>query len=182
MSWTYSWAKARKKNIDHTLLLARLNEWYVFEGSSLKWFSDYLSARSQSIKVQGVLSDGKILKYGVPQGSVLGPLLFSLYTLPLNNIIGAFPVTHKLYADDTQIYLSFTTDSCQDSICCLQSCLKAVQDWMYVNKLKLNPDKTEFLLIGTRVQRNKFKDIFPIELMGNNVNPAPSARKSWYRF
>ena len=162
--------------IDHTLLLNRLTQWYGFEGSSLNWFSSYLSNRTQSIKVQGVVSDGKILRYGVPQGSVLGPLLFSLYTLPLSHLIGNFPVIHKLYADDTQIYLSFTTDSCKASIVSLQNCLSAVQDWMFENKLKLNPEKTEFMLIGTRTQRNKFKDIFPIQLMGNNVSPASSAR------
>ena len=162
--------------IDHSMLAKRLSEWFGLSGSALNWIKCYLTNRSQHIKVNGTLSKEFSLKYGVPQGSVLGPLLFSMYTAPLSSLISQFPVQHKLYADDTQIYLSFTTSEFDSKINTLQNCLNAVQSWMFSSKLKLNPDKTEFLLIGNNVQRNKFSSKFPVALLGQNVNPADSAR------
>ena len=99
-----------------------------------------------------------------------------MYTLPLSTLIGKFSVSHRLYADDTQIYLSFSSCDSDTSISSLKRCLQAVQDWMYHNRLKLNPDKTEFLLIGNKVQRAKFSDMFPVDLMGSCVSPSSSAR------
>ena len=162
--------------IDHKLLITRLSKWYGINGRALMWFSSYLLARTQSVKVLGTLSEIKTLLHGVPQGSVLGPLLFSLYTLPLSSIIELYPLQHKLYADDTQIYISFTTGDYNSSIDSLKACLNAVNDWMFCNKLKLNPDKTEFLLIGNQIQRKKFSDKFPIEILGNKISPAKTAK------
>ena len=168
--------------IDHKILLQRLERWYGFTGNIIKWFSSYLSNRRQSVKVKGSLSHFKELIYGVPQGSVLGPLLFSMYTRPLSKVISSFAVAHKLYADDTQIYLSFSAKDRQSSINTLQAFLNAVQNWMFANKLKLNPDKTEFLLVGSEQQRQKHMDTFPDDLMGNKVNPAKSARNLGVNF
>ena len=107
---------------------------------------------------------------------MLGPLLFSMFTSPLSSLIGNFPVSHKLYADDTQIYFSFSSSSFDKGLKGLQQCLDAVQGWMSANKLKLNPDKTEFLLLGNVQQRKKFVSKFPVKLMGEDMVPASSAR------
>ena len=93
--------------IDHDLLLSRLTEWFGIDGVVLQWVRFYLTGRSQLVKVNGVLSTPQLLLCGVPQGSVLGPLLFTMYTTPLSSIITAFGLKHHFYADATQIYTSF---------------------------------------------------------------------------
>ena len=97
--------------IDHDLLLlSRLTESFGIDGVVLQWVRSYLTGRSQLVKVNGVLSTPQLLLCGVPQGSVLGPLLFTMYTTPLSSIITAFGLKHYLYADDTQIYTSFVAE------------------------------------------------------------------------
>ena len=91
--------------IDHSILLNRLRKCFGISDVVYKWLKSYLSDRTQVIKLGNTHSDPQLLSFGVPQGSVLGPLLFSLYTTPLSQIIGKYQnVQHHLYADDTQIY------------------------------------------------------------------------------
>ena len=84
---------------------------------------------------------------GVPQGSVLGPILFIRYTQPLTSVIFKHPVSHMLYADDTQVYKSFDLDDCLSSIHCVEKCVSDVKAWMTSNKLQMNEDKTVVLLV-----------------------------------
>ena len=95
--------------IDQLFLVNRLTKWCGVRDTALRWFSSYLSGRSQSVKINESLSKSTGLECGVPQGSVLGPILLSLYTAPLSKIIGTFSIVkHLLYADDTLIYISIT--------------------------------------------------------------------------
>ena len=141
--------------IDHTILLRRLDDWFGVTGKTLNWFKSYLTGTCQRIKLGDCLSSKANLKFGVPQGSVLGPLLFTLCTTPLSSMIFEHAIPHHLYADDRQLYVSFASGDSPAAMNDLQSCLASVQSWMSTNKLKLNPDKTEFLLIGNERQWSK---------------------------
>ena len=108
---------------------------------------------------------------------MLGPLLFIIYTTPLNSVLSkAKEIKHHLYADDTRVHNSFNTSSFKKSTQNVQNSLVSVQHWMYKNKLKLNPDKTEFLLIGNKCHRKNFTSTFPIDILGNQISPKPTAR------
>ena len=95
--------------IDHDRLLDSLSSWFGVSGLVLDWFMSYLSDHVQCIKIGSILSDAKKLLYGVPQGSVLRPILFSFYTTPLSKVIENHPgISFQFYADDTQLYVHLT--------------------------------------------------------------------------
>ena len=96
--------------VDHCILIDRLNSLVGISGSALDWFTSYLSDRSFSVSTGSFMSDSVPLSCGVPQGSVLGPLLFSLYMLPLGKIISSFKTVSYCYADDIQLFISFSPD------------------------------------------------------------------------
>ena len=114
------------------------------------------------MSVNGCSSETVELKCGIPQGSVLGPKLFSIYTSPLYEIIEHHGMKYHLYADDTQIYLFFKPgDILVESIAYarLQQCLYDIKVWMFENKLKLNSDKTDYMVIGRRNLINKIENV-----------------------
>ena len=163
--------------IDHTILLDRLNVYYGLSELALGCFKSCLSGRTHSVKVGSTLSHPAALHYGVPQGSVLGPILFSLYTNPIGSIIHSHSsINYHFYTDDTQLYITLSPENFFHSIQKLKNCLNDIQNFMFANKLKLNPDKTEFILIGSRKNRNQLLPHIPINILGNQVSPAQSVR------
>ena len=99
--------------IRYKILLHRLQSRFGTKGKTLSWLQSYLTDRSQSVQIDGFTSSVRPLRFGVPQGSVLGPLLYLLYTAPLGNVIGWHDMDSHLDADDTQLY---TTFSCDDKV------------------------------------------------------------------
>ena len=161
--------------IDHSTLLSCLRNWFGVGGSVLKSFTSYLTDHYQYIKIGSTLSDVCKLLFGVPQGSVLGPLLFSLYTRPLSLIISKHKgIKFHFYADDSQVYIHLSQKNESAAFKKLNRCLDGVKEWMSTSKLKLNPDKTEFIIFGSKRQRDKLKACFPIDILGNSLFLCPS--------
>ena len=135
--------------VDHRIMTERLRQYVGVSGSALDWFSSYLTDRSFSVSLGPYTSESASLSCGVPQGSVLGPILFALYMLPLGQVISKFSdVSYHCYADDIQLYVSFKPDN-PDKLSVLHNCLTAIKDWMSNNYLQLNTDKTEVLIIAS---------------------------------
>jgi hypothetical protein len=171
--------------IDHSILLERLSSWFGFRGKVLSWFSSYLQDRTFSVLCSGIKSSSTGLLTGVPQGSVLGPILFILYTTPLSFLISQpdnhtkpcdMPVNHHLYADDTQLYISFRPINFSDAQSSLQNKIALISSWMASNFLSLNPSKTEFLLIGLPQQLAKIHQPALVLPDNNTVTPVTTAR------
>ena len=133
--------------IDHSILLSRLELRYGITSVVLEWFRSYLYGRVQRINIDDSFSPPHPLTTGVPQGSVLGPLLFSLYVQPLGGIIREHSIQFHHYADDLQLYAHFDLNksSLESTISRMQDCIGNVQLWLSNNKLKMNPDKTLFI-------------------------------------
>ena len=163
--------------IDHDILLSRLSSWFGLSNTVLFWFRSYLSCRTFSVSIDNSSSIPSKLLYGVPQGSVLGPILFILYTTPLSHLItSSSSVSHHLYADDTQLFTSFSAANCTSGLTSLESTISLVSSWMSANFLSLNPSKTEFILIGNSRQLSKTQNI-SLSLPNNvSVKPVSSAR------
>ena len=162
--------------IDHSILLQCLHRYFGISGPALRWFKSFLSDRYQSINISGTLSSPQHLPFGVPQGSVLGPVLFSFYTTSLSQVIANRNLSHHLYADDTQVYISLSQSNGQESLSTLSDCLTDILSWMESSKLKLNPDKTDLIIIGTKQQRNKVINHFPVKLLGSDTFPSDTVR------
>ncbi len=141
--------------IDHDILIDRLQNYTGIQGQALRWFRSYLSDRYYFVYLNGEASQLSPVKYGVPQGSVLGPLLFSLYMLPLGNIIRKYRISFYCYAEYTQLYISTKPDE-TSKLSKLKKCVKNVKDWMTNNFLLLNSDKADILLIGPKKQYSEY--------------------------
>jgi exonuclease III len=162
--------------IDHTILLTRLQHTFGISGTALSWFTSYLSDRKQTVLIKGTYSQPAHLTCGVPQGSVLGPVLFTLYTSPLSTIIKSHSLKHHFYADDTQLQDSDSPDNIQNLLTRTSDCYSDVKNWMTNNKLKLNDDKTESILISTR---QKLSQLPPLSLqLCNTAVPITDSAKN----
>jgi len=155
--------------IDHRILIQRLQRRFGISGAALDWISTYLDGRSQFVKIGEEMSSATQCEIGVPQGSVLGPFLFSAYVSPIADVISSFGVQFHQYADDTQLYTAVNTDDEDICIRNLELCTIAVRDWFLQNGMLLNPDKSEVLLVAGRTQALKFASGTGILVAGSQI-------------
>ena len=163
--------------IDHDKLLDCLRKWFSVGGRCLDWFKSYLSDRTQCIKIGSVLSEARKLKFGVPQGSVLGPILFSLYTTPLSKVISKHQdVKFHFYADDTQLFIHLKHKNVKIAFDRLGKCLEDVKLWLCSNRLKLKAGKTDFIIFGGKSQQEKLNSFFPVNILGESLIPSDAVK------
>ena len=133
--------------VNHAVLIKKLKNFYGLGGNIIKWIESYLNKRSFKVSVNDKYSESCSLEIGVPQGSILGPLLFILYTKEIEKITEKYNFHVHLYADDSQLYFSFDPKSTNDEeqLLNLKKCFAEIKSWMSKNFLKMNDDKTEIL-------------------------------------
>lgn len=148
--------------VDHQLLCTKLRYIFNFSSTSTKLISSYLTNRSQSVYVNNTTSNPLKLTRGVPQGSILGPLLFSLYINDLPQNVSNCRV--HMYADDVQLYLSSPTESIRENVEKLNHDLKNIHYWASANGLSINPRKSKCLLI----HKKTIKPILDTNIVINN--------------
>ena len=145
--------------IDHNLLLKKLKSLYGIKGHALRWFESYLSGRTFSVKIRKTESSIEIVIYGVPQGSILGPILFILYTKELADIVRKCGMKLHLYADDSTIYMTLNPANITDinlTICTIENCIMEIKNWMTTNYMQLNEGKTQLIVFGKPYNLNKY--------------------------
>ena len=162
--------------LDHHLLLNRLKYSCGITGSAIAWLQSYLSNRHQKV-VDGVASNDSVLTCGVPHGSVLGPILYCLYTRCIGDIITRYGLQYHCYADGIQIYVTIEPDSTLAAAKCeLGQCTNNISLWLQKNKLKLNKEKTEAILFRNKYQHAAVSaDVF-LTIAGHRVTARSSVR------
>ena len=123
------------------------------EGTALAWFEDYLTKRTKRIRIGKTVSDSERLTRGVPQGSVLGSVLFTAYTLPIAALCREYNVKYHMYADDTQLYVVFDPAIIGDrerALDRLKRGIQEIQSGMLIHELNLNDDKTEYIILQSK--------------------------------
>lgn len=163
--------------IDHGMLTNKLAQIYDISGVALNWFNNYISNRTQSVNIKSSTSLPYPLIYGVPQGSVLGPMLFNMYTYGIGDIIRGHGIEMHQYADDTQMICRFKLSEKHTALVSVQSALHDVSEWMLRNRLKLNEDKTIVMLVRSKHMRSNV-NVMPIRVNNTEAIPYTSSAKN----
>ena len=155
LSWTF-WIclppLIRSTMVD---LIDRLQAAFGIRGLVLRWIETFIRMRTQTVSFNRMQSTRSSLHCGVPQWSVLGPILFLLYTADVTSIAQRYSRGVHSYANDTQLYCHSKAMSSQALIARVASCIEEINEWMTSNRLKLNTDKTQFIWLGTQQQLAK---------------------------
>ena len=172
--------------LDHGILLSRLKSHVGVTEATIDWFSSYLSNRRQTVVINGtsrtdcLQSDTPAsypLRYGVPQGSVLGPILFNIYLRPLGDVIRKHGLKCHFYADDSQLYISARPNSAdvESQIDILEACCRDIRSWLSFNYLKLNDGKTDIIILGSPASLRKVPSV-TVNIGAHNISSVAQVR------
>ena len=153
--------------IDHPILVHRLHTDFGFTDTALQRFSSYLTDRTHYVSLSNHCSVFAPVHSGVPHGSVLGPMLFTMYFKPLSAIIDSHSIIHHSFADDLQFQMSAPPDRISELLHSMQSCISDVKAWATANILKLNDNKTELMLVTSK--RTKHLHSLPTSITIGNA-------------
>ena len=163
---------------DHPILVHRLHTDLGFTDTVLQWFSSYLTDRTHYVSLSNHCSAFTHVHSGVPHGSVLGPMHFTMYIKPLSAIIDSHSIIHHSFADDLQLQMSAPPDRISELLHSMQSCISDVKAWETANMLKLNDSKTELMLVTSK--RTKHLHSLPTYItIGNAQIPFKKSVKNF---
>ena len=147
-------------------------------GSTPIWFQSYLDRRCYRVLINNTFSSAHTLSCGVPQGSVLVAIMYTIYVAPLANVINKHSINYHCYADDTQIYLQCAnnTTAVQEAITRIQDCITDVSNWLSRSALKINEDKTEFIILSAK---HYIYDQMSIQIGTNTIQHNNNVKNTW---
>ena len=135
--------------IDHEILLKRREYSYGITADVLSWIQSYLKDRIQCVSIGNETASDKVMNFSVPQGSVLGPRKYCMFSKPIREIVMRHNLQYHCYADDSQVYMSIKpTDNLKHISSTVEACVADISTWMSNNMLKVNQDKTEIKFLG----------------------------------
>ena len=159
------------------ILVHRLHTDFGFTDTVLQWFTFYLTDRTHYVSLSNHCSPFAPAHSGVPHGSVLGPMLFTMYIKPLSAIIDSHSIIHHSFADDLQLQMSAPPDRISELLHSMQSCISDVKVWASANMPKLNDNKTELMLVTSK--RTKHLHNLPTSItIGNAQIPFKQSLKN----
>jgi len=161
--------------VDHDILLQRLSISFGLSGNILDWLTSYLRDRSFMVAHGSTRSLWVPAPVGLPQGSVLGPLLYRIYTADLGSILAAASVLGQSYADDLQAYIHCLATQADAAVGTMSRAMETLQSWMSSNRLRLNPTKTHLIWLGTPQPLSKI-DLTSLALKYPNFTFSTSVR------
>ena len=177
--------------LNHNLLLGKLRK-LGLKASVISWFSSYLSSRYQRVRYEDSVSELLPVTNGVPQGSILGPVLFTIY---INDLISV--ITHSqpaAYVDDSQLHFKFSASDSSSAMAAVNQDLRDISKWCAKNSLLINPEKTKLVVVGSAQLIKRLPHI-SLSLLGKTISPVSVAKDlevyidqyltyltSWYRW
>ena len=163
--------------IDHPILVCRLHTDFGITDSVLQWFSSYLTDCTHYVSLSNHCSAFTPVHSGIPQGSVLDPMLFTMYIKPLSAIIDSHSIIHHSFADDLQLQMSAPPDRISELLHSMQSCISDDKAWSTANMLRLNDSKTDLMLVTSN--RTKHLHSLPTSItIGNAQIPLKKSVKN----